>query len=152
MNDDIVAQIEQCERLDLAADLESPALPTGPYRSHIVGAQSVDPLAKFADRDQAVRDRIATVLHRDATSPHFYAEHVDYLRDKVDALRAKQDLVLDMVCSVPYGSGVLRHVLEDAHVAALTEAMQWEDRLRASVESAQMRAYSTYRDNLRVAS
>lgn len=108
-----------------------------------------DPLVQFADRDQAVRARLDLIEHRSYTRPHFYAHHGDYLRDKVAALRAKTQLARDMVVSVP--PGVLRSVLEDAHVAALTEQQQWEDRLRSYQEAEQTAAYVTYRDNLRTA-
>lgn len=118
--------------------------------THPSHARPADPLAAFADRDRAVRDRIATIRHRSYTKPAYYPTYLDEAVDHLDALRAHYDLLGEMKLHVPTG-GPLESVLNDAAFLAYQEWQEQEKHLATLRAAVQTAAYATYRDNLAVA-
>ncbi|HEX5117275.1 MAG TPA: hypothetical protein VFW65_18960 [Pseudonocardiaceae bacterium] len=112
-----------------------------------------DPLAKFADRDREVRDRIALIIHRRGTYPTPYETHAAANTGLVDAYKARATLIAEMRQTA---SGVPWELLMDATLAVANDLRAAEQNLAADLSWElrwrQDQAWRSYEPNLAIAS
>lgn len=106
-----------------------------------IDTPAADPLALFADRDQATGDRVSLVIDRGATKPSPYVSYAEFQRDLAEAYQARAEFWSDVVeWGVQHTSGVLFSALLAARSGAEEAARECRSESRRAEDRAADRA------------